>query len=432
MLRKYSVLLALLISTNIIIGEYEGNFRRNVILFATVFTIISIALLPKIKSLITNHFNNSFVPPQPWTHDIKIALSNTELIFNGTETSQQNYSELPLIKASGVIKQLSIAPVEHVKVFGRIATIHINDAEHSRIEIDESFANNLIFSVVNGVLTVTTPDEQPRKFQYNGNPLCKIYAKLLTNKLIASDASDINVVEQKLNTIVSTSCARITGSIKPTIDLNFSCSKNAYLTLTNTNSENLIAECSYFGNMTINGIVRNAQKIITKDHSRYNSSLLETTHTTDIQASKFSDVTMNNLQSDILLIKLSDHSTAMIQGSTTQPEIIVSNFSIFNGSNLIGQGGCLNAQAYKHSKIFTAGNMTSSDINASNFSSINASQLKTNTAVIAINSHSQVKCGIITSNLSGSVNNFSTMYYKGNPWIKIKLDNFSKCKFISE
>lgn len=355
--RYRSIVLALLITTNIIAVEHENNWPRNIIVLSA-FALVSIMLLSKIKSWMSS--SSSFT-----TNSSGTTVSHNELIFapHGGSTTG-----LPLTKPSGKLQHLPLNPIEHVKIMGNIAIVHIDDEQKPRIEIDEAFAKNLIFNVHNGVLTATTPDNQPRKFEYNGQPLCKIYAKLLTAKLIASDASNVYIKKQKLDMITSTGSSIIKGTVQQTHSLNLGTHSSSELNLNDIDCENITSNAS-------------GPSIIT------------------------------------------------LSGKTTNQDINLQGQSDYNGSQLLTQNGFIRAQTSGQSNITVAGKAKNQNITLSGQSDYNGLNLCAKNTTVKSSGQCNVKLHV-TEKFNIYASGMSSIRYKGNPIVEKKCSGLSDCKQI--
>jgi len=362
--RYRPIILTLLITTNITAMEKtELISPRNIIMFSAL-AIVSIALLSKVRTLITHYLQTHFSSQSTVSESMKIA--NNELIINNNGYSEQDLAQLSLIMPSGTMKSLPLDPIEHVAVSGNIATVHIDDEQTPRIEIDEAFNSNLLFTVKNGLLAVTTPDNKPRKFAYNRQPLCTIYAKLLATKLIASSNSYVLVKNQKLNTITSSGSSTIRGTVQPIEQLN----------LTARNSSDLI---------------------------------------------------LQNINCTDLTLNASSSATVKLFGKTTNQDITISGSSNYKASGLITQHGIIRARASGSSDITVTGNANNQNIELSNSSNYKGLALCAKNTTINCSNSSDAKLHV-TEQLVALAQNSSSIRYKGNPKVRKTCRNSSDCK----
>jgi len=378
--RHRAILLTLLMSTNIIaIENPQNNLPRRILIIAA-----SAGILFLLARLVTNYFsgNNSFyssgnisIMHQSTSTYGNIYMINDELTINPKNSSQQDLAHLPLIKPLGTLETIELNDaIEQVKIPSSIAIVHIDDAQIPRVERDAAF-KDLIIKIDNGILTVSTPNNEPRKFAYNNKPLCTIYAALCASTLCASDIARVFIVNQKIDTLTSTNSSRISGSVQATHQLTLNCHNSSHVQLNNIKTESLTVESSKFSKVDITGTVNNQQILNITDNAQYTARIQGFLNKTRISVNKFSKLDLNEMNGNTLEMEASNNSKINITGKIYNQAINLSHFSTFDGSQLLGQGGDIRAYASNNSKIFVTGMVKNSTLNASKFSTIDGSQL---------------------------------------------------------
>jgi len=359
--RYRSIALALLITTNIAaIEKVEFVSPQNIIIFSAL-TITSIMLLLKVKNIIARCYRTYFYNHN--TSSSNINIIDNQLIFNPQGNYISDTTQLPLIKPSGTMKELDLTPIEQVQIFNEIATIHIDDTQRPRIEIDEAFKNNLIFTVTNGILKVTTPDSKPRKFAYNNQPLCTVYAKLLTTNLIASVNSSIHLTKQKLNNITAVGSSTIQGTIQQIQNLNLCAQGSSELKLNGIDCKNIASDASGSATITLSGKTIN-QHIKAEGSSNYEGSHLVTQNGfIQAQALGSSNITVAGIAANqnISLAGSSNYyGLALCAESTTIDALGSSDATLYVTKNLKAKmlGSC--SIAYKGNPTITKTSLGSS------------------------------------------------------------------------
>ena len=385
-----TIALTLLICTNIIAEDDSQNMDKPL---RAVFGLITLGATALLARLVYNSLpqKQSFSLSGNVTATIHqynnghICVINDEITINAKSLSQQALAQLPLIKSSKMLEIMDLnSSIEQIKVPGDIAIIYIDDAQKPRIEKDAAF-KDLIFTINNGILTVSTPNNEPRKFEYNDQPLCTIYAALQSSKLTASHHAHVTIVNQKLNSITSTNFAHISGSIQTNKDLELDCSDHSKLQLNNIKTENLTVKSSNFSQVNITGTVNHHQKITVTDHAQYTGTIQGFLKKIRLFAKDFASLDLNQIHGETLEVTASDHSQMNLSGTV------------------------------QHQAL-----------DASDFCSIDASNLTSHSAHIAVDKHSKASSDI-REQLNGSAKNFSTISYTGTPTVNVQKDKFSKC-----
>src|ERR1700730_16933738 len=296
-----SFIFALLItSNNSLARPNHSNDDRflKYLVAVSIVAITAIIVVPKILQWLSSHISVS----GNYYVSRNYSISNNEIIINPGGSSL-NLNSLDLIEPSGIIETDSFdEPIHTIDVPGYIALIGIDSNEQPHIKRDAAF-KDILFSVNNGTLTATTIDGKPRKFIYGGEPLCKIYAQLLNTSLKAQGSANVHIINQKLHSIIIEDSSVITGSLneEKTNALNLGCYGSSDMNLTNINTQKL--------NATLSGSV-------------------------DIK----------------------------VAGKADNEEINVSGSGKYDGSELICQGGYVQAQSSGSGNIITAGMASHQDI----------------------------------------------------------------------
>ncbi len=377
--KSLSCALALLMTTNSLAIEKENNLVfRNGVLFLTVAAIGVIAFSPKLRSWfsqrISNFFHKSTTNKESTTDTNtniqweNFSLSGNDLIINDDKTLEAK--NLPCIKPSGILESINFnSPIETVRIVFPIATIAINDDEEPRIIRDKAF-KDIIFIVDDGVLTATTSDGKPRKFEYKGTPLCTVYARLKSTTLKTSYGSRVIIQNQELHNIESSGSSQISGS------------------LNGSSCELLHMKCD------------GASKIILK-----------------------------NIMSDLIKLHISGSSVITAQGKAKNQTVTIKGASKYHGLELMCNNGVINATLYGCSEAFLAGTSANQEINLSGCSTYHGYALSGTDATINLSACSKGYVNV-TNIIQGKISGASHIYYKQHPRTSVICSDVSKCHRI--